>query len=108
MKPHDSSEQLKSLMSAARRAPDTRDTQAPFGFSTRLAAHAFEMRATPLAAMFESLSWRALAVSCLLMALTIASSYSLGLGSATAQSSSNGDDSSDLLDPISEVIEIAS
>lgn len=109
MKNKDTARQLEMLLRAARRANDERSVLAPAGFSTRVAAKAFDSRPTPLSAMFELLSWRALMLSCLLMAVTIASSYGLSRFSTSATaSSSNGDDSGELLDPVSEVLEVAS
>ncbi len=74
MKPHDQAWQR--LVTAARRAPaDDRDTAAPYGFAARVAARAFATE-TPLGSLIERFSWRALAVSCLLMAVTVAADYS--------------------------------
>lgn len=103
MKPHDSSSQLNELLRAARQAHDTRDCQAPLGFSTRVAARAFEGRENALSALFERLSWKALAVSCLLMAATVASGYGLTRGSALA---SAAEEDSELSDPVTEMLEL--
>ncbi len=103
MKPHDSSTQLNELLRAARQAPDTRDCQPPLGFSTRVAARAFENRESAFSALFESLSWKALAVSCLLMAVTVASGYGLTRGSSLANAS---EDDGELSDPVTELLEL--
>ncbi len=103
MKQHDSSSQLNELFHAARQAPDTRDCRAPLGFSTRVAARAFESRENALSALFESLSWKALAVSCLLMAATVASGYGLTRSSSLANAA---EDEGELSDPVTEMLEI--
>jgi len=103
MKPHDSSAQLNELLRAARQAHDTRDCQAPLGFSTRVAARAFEGGENALSALFERLSWKALAVSCLLMAVTVASGYGLSSSSALA---GTVEEESYLPDPVSEMLEL--
>lgn len=105
MKPHDSSSALDTLIRAARKVPDTRDCQAPLGFSTRIAAHAFEARGNALSALFERLSWKALALSCLLMAVTVASGYGL---THTTSVASTSDDDGELSDPVSELVELNS
>ena len=73
MKPEDSAWQ--NLVSAARRVRDDRDTAAPFGFSTRLAALAMAAERTDAVSLFERFSWRALALAALLAATSIATSY---------------------------------
>lgn len=62
------------LAAAARRAPaDARDTAAPYGFSTRVAALAMAgVAERPLTALFERLSLRAVCVAGLLAAASVA------------------------------------
>jgi len=100
-----SKDRLDELFRAARRASDTRDCAAPLGFSTRVAARALAQQDTPLEALFAKLSWRALAVCGLLMALTMASVY--GTRSATAGSSLSDEDG-ELQSPVTELVELAS
>ena len=61
------------LIDAARRAPsDQRDVTAPFGFATRVAAQAIgAARAEYLSSLFSRYAWRALGVSCALMAICV-------------------------------------
>lgn len=106
MNTHDPSEQLQKLIQAARRAPDNRGTEIPAGFATRVAARAFASEESAFSALFERLSWRAFAFSCLLMAATIASSY--GVSRVTGQATASTDDEGDLQDPVAEIIELAS
>lgn len=106
MKPKKYPDSLESLLEAARRAPARAATSAPLGFSTRVAARAFERPSLSLSAALDRLSWRAFALSCLLMALTVASSY--GLSHKAGQTASTGDDDGDLQDPVSELIELVS
>lgn len=62
------------LVAAARRAPaDHRETAAPYGFSTRVAALAMAASVErPLSALFERLSLRAVGVAGLLAAVSVA------------------------------------
>lgn len=75
MKPEDSAWQ--NLVSAARLARDERDTAAPFGFSTRVAALAMASTPAPAVSLFERFSWRALGLAALLAVTSIATSYPL-------------------------------
>ena len=75
MNPDDPKHPWSRLTAAARRAPDTRDTAAPYGFATRVAAQAMAIdRAT--GSLFERLSLRALGVACLLALASFAMNYS--------------------------------
>ncbi len=69
------------LAAAARRAPDDRDTAAPFGFATRVAALAFAQE-RKVASLFERFALRAVGVSCLLALLSVAVNYSALTGTA--------------------------
>ena len=64
------------LARAARRATDTRDEAAPYGFATRVAAQAFAARETS-SPILERFAWRALGVACLVAVLGVAANYSL-------------------------------
>lgn len=64
------------LTEAARRAPQP-SAEVPFGFSARVAALAMsEPPRSSWTAMLDQFSWRALGVSALLVALSLAASYS--------------------------------
>jgi hypothetical protein len=59
---------LRRLMEAARKAPVTGDESAPFGFSTRVAARAFEA-AQPAQPSFARLSLRVAGIACLFVSV---------------------------------------
>ncbi|MFZ9747187.1 MAG: hypothetical protein ACO3G4_11205 [Opitutaceae bacterium] len=61
------------LVNAARRLPDARDTAAPTGFATRVAALAFGRRAPR--SLLDLLAWRALGVACILALSAVALNY---------------------------------
>jgi hypothetical protein len=65
------------LAAAARQARDERDTAAPSGFATRVAAHAFAQAEQPLSALFARFSWRALGFAALLALVSVAANYSV-------------------------------
>lgn len=75
MNPADPKHPWSRLAAAARRAPDSRDTAAPYGFATRVAALAMAAE-RPLGSLFERLSWRALGVACLLAFASVAVNFS--------------------------------
>lgn len=64
------------LVAAARLAKDDRETAAPYGFATRVAALALAPERISAAALFDRLSWRALGLAGLLAAISVASNYS--------------------------------
>lgn len=64
------------LVAAARQAKDERDTAAPYGFATRVAALAMAGDRLSAAALFDRLSWRALGVAGLLALASVAFNYS--------------------------------
>ena len=63
------------LAAAARRAPDDRETAAPFGFATRIAALALAQERV-VSSIFDRFALRALGVACLLALLSVAVNYS--------------------------------
>ncbi len=63
------------LVDSARRAPDARDTTAPYGFATRVTALAFAGE-RPMGSLFAGLALRAMGVSCLLAIGAVAVNYS--------------------------------
>lgn len=60
------------LVAAARRAPADPAAQAPYGFATRVAAQAFERSTGPATNLLTRLSWGAIGMAALVMAITIA------------------------------------
>jgi hypothetical protein len=90
------------LAAAARLAKDDRDTAAPYGFATRVAALGLAPR-QPETSLFARFSLRALGVACLLMAAAFATNYSL-----IASVSASEDETATTDDPVAEVIDIAS
>ena len=87
------------LVAAARRAPDERDTTAPYGFSTRVAALAAERAPVSL---FARYSLRALGVACLLAIASVAANYSAIAGAFSDEPAVAADD------PVAEAVSIAS
>jgi hypothetical protein len=77
------------LAAAARQIRDERDTAAPSGFATRVAAHAFAPVEQPFSALLVRFSWRALGFAALLALVSVAANYS----AISALSSSSDDDS---------------
>jgi hypothetical protein len=65
------------LAAAARQTRDARDTAAPPGFATRVAAHAFAREEPPFSALFARFSWRALGFAALLALVSVAANYSV-------------------------------
>jgi len=90
------------LVEAARKAPPAGDEAAPFGFSTRVAALAFEQRPSP-AFLFARTSLRAAAVAGLLAAAAVAVNYSAIRGAFEDDSAAAAAD-----DPIAEVVDLGS
>jgi hypothetical protein len=93
----------KKLVEAARRAPVPPDEAAPFGFSTRVAALAFE-QGRPASSPFARLSVRAAAVAFLLAAIAVGVNYPAIIGAFDDQpgATSAGDD------PVAEVVNLGS
>jgi hypothetical protein len=100
VKPDDKS--WEKLVAAARKAPVTGDESAPFGFSTRVAALAFERRRAP-ASDFARTSLRAAAVAGLLAVLAVAANFSAIKGAFDDDNALAATD-----DPIAEVVDLGS
>lgn len=64
------------LTAAARRVGDDRDTAAPFGFATRVAALALAQERR-VASLFERFAFRAVGAACLLAVLSAVVNYSV-------------------------------
>ena len=90
------------LAAAARKSPGAADDSAPYGFSTRVAALAFEA-GRPEPSAFGRLALRAALVACLLALVAVGVNYSAIKGAfADEPSVAAGDD------PVSEVVNLAS
>lgn len=74
----------RRLVGRARGFIDSRDTSAPFGFAGRVAALAWQGRASP-AALFERFALKALTIACLLAIGSAALNYSALLPPETAE-----------------------
>src|SRR5271157_4769268 len=92
----------RRLTEAARRAPGGGDESAPFGFSTRVAALAFESGGREPPA-FARLSLRAALVACLLALAAIGVNYSAIRGALAGEPPVAFND-----DPVAEVVDTAS
>ncbi len=99
---NDNEKAWQRLVSAARRAPAEAGEPAPFGFSTRVAALAFDAQRAPASA-FARLSLRAAGVACLLAAIAVGANYSAIMGAFTDEPASADND-----DPVAEVVNLAS
>ena len=69
--PHDP---WSRLVRAARQAPDDRDTSAPYGFSTRVAALAFAVERHSVSVL-DRMAWRALGVAGLVALFSVMLNY---------------------------------
>jgi hypothetical protein len=65
----------EKLVALARRARDERSEEAPYGFSTRVAALAMGAEGRLSVSLFERWSWRALAIAGMFAAASVATSY---------------------------------
>ena len=65
----------RRLTAAARQVPDTRDVQAPYGFTTREAALALAQEQR-VYSLFERFALRAVGVACLLALASVALNFS--------------------------------
>jgi hypothetical protein len=75
MNPTDPQHPWSRLVAAARRAPDERDTAAPYGFATRVAALAFTQE-RKMISLVERFALRAVGVASLLAILSLLVNYS--------------------------------
>jgi hypothetical protein len=89
------------LAAAARRYPDERDVQAPFGFATRVAALAMAAE-RPVVSFVENFSLRAMFAACALAAVVVAANYS-SIRSLYQEPAPVASD-----DPVAEMIDLAS
>lgn len=101
MNPTDPKHPWSRLTAAARHAPDARETAAPYGFATRVAALALApARVGP--SLLERFSLRALGVACLLAVVSAAANYSAIANALTEQDGIVNDD------PVAELVDLAS
>lgn len=93
--------QWNRLVTAARRGEDTRDTAAPYGFATRVAALALagERRAGSL---LERFSLRALGLAALLAVVCVATNFSTVTGLFGEDSAASVDD------PVADIMDLSS
>ena len=90
------------LVAAARQIRDERDTAAPYGFATRVAARAFAAAEPPFSALLARFAWRALGIAVLLALASVAANYS-----AVFATSSNADDGSASTEIINEIVNLS-
>jgi len=90
------------LAAAARRAPGARDESAPYGFSTRVAALAFDS-GRPSPSIFGRLAIRAAAVACLLAIVAVGVNYSAITSALDDEPAVVASD-----DPVTEVVDLGS
>jgi hypothetical protein len=88
------------LVSAARRMSDDGDAAAPFGFSTRVAANAFQRAKS--GSLFERFALRALGIACVLALGSVAVNYSV-------LTENRADDEASALtdDPVAQVLDLS-
>jgi hypothetical protein len=93
---------LKRLLEAARKAPLSGDEAAPFGFSTRVAARAFEA-AQPAHPSFARVSLRVAAIACLFAVVAVGVNYKAITSAFDDESVAAAGD-----DPVSDVVNLDS
>ncbi len=99
MIPKDPLPLLRRLHLAAESLPEQQNSSAPLGFSTRIVALARAATPPTLSALIERMSWKALALSCLLMLACAVSTY---------PSATSPQEEDDLQDPVSELLTLNS
>jgi hypothetical protein len=90
------------LAAAARQVRDDRDTAAPYGFATRVAALAFAPERV-VSSLFERFSLRALGIASLLAIVSVAANYS-----TITKAFNANEDVATADDPVAELVDIAS
>ena len=93
MNPHDPRHPWSRLVSAAQRFKDDRETTAPYGFSTRVAAVAFT-REISVGSLFDRFALRAVGVASLLAVMSVVANYS------SIANSFSGEDQIPVDDPV--------
>jgi hypothetical protein len=107
MNPADPKHPWQRLAAAARRANEDRDTAAPYGFATRVAAQSMAQEPTN-ASLFARFSLRALGIACLLMVTAFAANYSLITAAPVTEDDSGTLSGALSDDPVAEVLDITS
>ena len=79
------------LTAAARHVPDDRDTTAPYGFTTRVAALALSSE-RKMGSLFDRFALRALGVSCLLALGSVAMNYQSLTSTSTTGAFAEGEE----------------
>jgi hypothetical protein len=87
------------LAAAARRAGDPRDTSAPVGFATRVAALGLAP-GRAAGSLLERFSFRALGLAALLAVVCVATNYSTLVGALSDEAASADD-------PVAEIVDLA-
>ena len=100
MNPNDPKHPWSRLTAAARLAPQSGETSAPYGFSTRIAAMALAGERVGVS-LLERFSLRALGVACLLAVVSAAANYSAIANALSEQDVLVNDD------PVAELVELA-
>jgi hypothetical protein len=91
------------LAAAARQIRDSRDTAAPYGFATRVAARAFAAVEPPFSALLAKFSWRALGIAALLAIASAAINYS----AFSTRSSTSAEDDPASNEIINEIVNLS-
>ncbi len=100
--PNDPRHPWARLTAAARTVCDTRDTSAPFGFATRIAALAI-VQERRLGSLFELFALRALVVACVLAIFSVAMNYSELTNRLSGSAQGTGDD---VLLPVNDAVTV--
>ncbi len=88
------------LTTAARTVTDDRDTAAPYGFATRIAALAMAQERR-VASLFERFAFRALGAACLLAVLSAVVNYSVFTSAPTVSDDELTED-----DPVAVLLDV--
>ena len=107
MKLDDPKHPWSRLTAAARRAPDDRDTAAPYGFATRVAALALRQERR-VSSLLERFSLHALGVACLLTWATVTTNYSVVTKLFVEEETVPAVTTITTDDPVAELVDVAS
>jgi hypothetical protein len=89
-----------NLVAAARRAQESRESSAPFGFAARVAALAMAAD-RPVPSWLDRFSWQAMGVACALAAVVVAVNFSSIRPTSDDEAAINDD-------PVAQVVDLAS
>jgi hypothetical protein len=93
------------LTAAARKVPDDRETSAPYGFATRIAALAFAQEQR-MASLFDRFAFRAVGVASLLAVFSVALNYDVITTASVASTTVARMDEGELLIPKDDAVAI--